>query len=383
MPYREINNIIDRTLRYMGYLSTLALIVFHSSPAFSFPITNGMITNANTNKTYDFFFAPAILLMALLSYIYKDQLTTKFDLKTIGLRLNQSHIIIIFTCAACSIASATAQFDIPVNISILIVLAISGLAIIKNNNPEKIINSVSTIAVFILINLKVLSSTGSLLSFLLANIFAALLILNFDKKISLPFAVIFTLKNFIFNENPISDLFHQAETFLSYESGFSKTSYSSNIFPNVGWLEEAMPNAIYDAFRLLSLHHVNISLQEAHSWIALTLLFVIYKALLRNNTAIAFGICLVFPIERLSLLLVTAISAVILANTERFRHIPYFIISISPLLFLSLSPSYSAIIILSYGLFFWTNNIKVNELTIGIIIALILSLILNKWILDY
>jgi hypothetical protein len=228
-------------------------------------------------------------------------------------------------------------------------------------------------------NFKIFCNGGGAISHLLATLATLALLIYTRPAFLVCWLAIVVVKRLDFGAFVIDDPFHRAEAFLSYAAGFAPGQHTWNIFPNVGWIEEALPNFVVDSISTVTQHTATITLQEAHTWLALALLYFVYRLLDERNALLSVLLALTFPTSRLSLLVVTAMGLAIVMR-PRIRLITYGTLAAAPLLMLGLSPSYSAILIFAWGLHFWQNQVETRAVAVSAVIAGLLLWATAPWL---
>ena len=218
------------------------------------------------------------------------------------------------------------------------------------------------------LNLKIFTTQGNLFILLLLNAAALFLILRQKIEFLLAVVSIIIFKKFDFGPYIVNDLFHSSEFVISYQRGLSALG-EWNVFPNIGYLEEAIPNFIVDAISTCTLGHLQISIQDAYSLCLIFLTGGMYYFLEKKWKGVAYALTMLMSIERLTLMLVVNLG--LLLSTLRSNYFTWAIIGLVPLLMLGLSPSYGAILIFSLALFFWKNTPAIKLLIPAVLISFV------------
>lgn len=121
--------------------------------------------------------------------------------------------------------------------------------------------------------------------------------------------LIFCFKDFNFGSYLVTDTFHNSEHFVA--SSFLKKDFFS-VFPNIGYLEELPPRLVLKFFGFLGQGSVALSLASARSIIVLITLAHIVYAVERKSTALALFTGFIFPVDRISFLIVMSASICIM-----------------------------------------------------------------------
>jgi hypothetical protein len=136
---------------------------------------------------------------------------------------------------------------------------------------------------------------------------------------------------------------------ISYQRGLNALG-EWHVFPNIGYLEEAIPNLIVDVFSTSTLGYVQLSIQDAYSLCLILLTGGMYFFLEKKWKGVAYALTTLFVAERLTLIL--AVNLGLLLSSLRNNRRTWFALGFAPLLLLGLSPPYGAILVLALTLFF-------------------------------
>ena len=329
-------------------------------------ITSGITTVQNISKFWHYAIPSLLFILAgLIQTIFFNK--DKFVSESVtnprllnGLPLGFSAAYILYVLGAYANISEA-------------VLSISSLAFaasltyvvvkIKNEVPATVQLCIALCA----LNLKIFTTQGNLFILILLNVVA--LVFIFQQKIEFLLAIvsIIIFKRFDFGPYIVNDLFHSSEFVISYQRGLNSFG-EWNVFPNIGYLEEAIPNLIVDAISKCTLGYFQISIQDAYSLCLIFLTGGMYYFLEKKWKGVAYALTMLMTIERLTLILVINIGLVL--STLRSNYFTWALIGVAPLIMLGLSPSYGAILVLSLALFFLKNKPPINLLIPSALIAL-------------
>ena len=199
------------------------------------------------------------------------------------------------------------------------------------------------------LNLKILTTQGNFPVLVLLNAIALLLVLKGKVDFLLAVVSIIIFKKFDFGPYLINDLFHSSEFVISYPRGLNSLG-EWHVFPNIGYLEEAIPNLIVDIFSASTMGYVQLSIQDAYSLCLIFLTGGMYFFLEKKWKGVAYALTALFVAERLTLILVVNLG--LFLSTLKNKYVTWIFLGFTPLLMLGLSPSYGAIFVLAMALFF-------------------------------
>lgn len=215
------------------------------------------------------------------------------------------------------------------------------------------------------LNLKIFSTQGNLFILVLLNIVALIFICQ--KKIEFILAVISIIIFKSLDFGPVGgDLFHSSELVISYQRGLNLDG-EWHVFPNIGYLEEVIPNLIVDVLFEFSRGYFQISIQEAYSLCLIFLTGGMYYFLEKKWKGIAYAFSMLMTVERLTLMLV--INLTLLISSLRSNLYTWATIGLMPLLMLGLSPAYGAILVFSLSLFFLNSKPSIWLLVPTVLVA--------------
>jgi hypothetical protein len=329
-------------------------------------ITSGITTIQNISKFWDYVI-PALLfiLVGLIQTIFfkkdkfaSDSLPNPRLLNTLPLGFSAAYILYVLGTNT-NISEAV--------LSILSLTFAAGITYFVVKINYKVPAAMQLCIALCALNLKIFTTQGNLFIFILLNLSA--LVIIFRKKIDFLLAIvsIIIFKRFDFGPYIVNDLFHSSEFVISYQRGLS-SSGEWNVFPNIGYLEEAIPNLIVDAISKCTLGNFQISIQDAYSLCLVFLTGGMYYFLEKKWKGVAYALTMLMTIERLTLMLVINLGLVL--STLRSNYFTWALIGVAPLIMLGLSPSYGAILVLSLALFFQKNKPQINLLIPSALIAL-------------
>lgn len=329
-------------------------------------ITSGITTVLNISKFWDYAIPALIFMMAGLmqtTFLHKDKFASNSVpnsrlLNSLPLSFSTAYILYVLG------ANANISEDI---LSILSLLFAACLAYIVVKTKYNIPAALQLCIALCALNLKIFTTQGNLLILVILNVVAFLIISQ--KKIDFLLAVvsIIIFKRFDFGPYIVNDLFHSSEFVVSYQRGVNSLG-EWNVFPNIGYLEEAIPNIIVDTVSKCTLGHFQISIQDAYSLCLIFLTGGMYYFLEKKWKGVAYALTMIMAIERLTLMLVINLGLVL--STLKSNYFTWALIGLAPLAMLGLSPSYGAILVLSLALFFQKNKPKINLLIPSVLIAL-------------
>jgi hypothetical protein len=313
-------------------------------------ITSGIITVQNISKFWDYAIPAALFMLAgVLHHIFfiKDTSASDSDSRLLkGLPLGFASAYIVYVVGACANISETA-----LSIAALSFVAILTYVVVKKK--FEVPNVVQLCIALCALNLKIFTTQGTLLVLVLLNAAALLLVFKQKRELLLAIVSIIIFKKFDFGPYIVNDLFHSSEFVVSYQRGLNMLG-EWQVFPNIGYLEEAIPNFIVDAFSRSTGGYLQISIQDAYSLCLIFLTGSMYYFLEKKWKGVAYALTMLMAVERLTLMLV--INMGLLLSTLRSTPLTWTVIGFAPLLMLGLSPSYGAIFVLSLALFFLKNK---------------------------
>lgn len=313
-------------------------------------ITSGIVTVQNISKFWDYVIPAALFMLAgVLHYIFFNKETSKPDTESQllkGLPLGFSCAYIVYVLGACANISEA-------ELSIASLVFAASLTYVVAKKIFEVPDVVQLAIALCALNLKILTTQGTLLVLVLLNALALLLI--FRKKMEVLFAIvsIIIFKKFDFGPYVINDLFHSSEFVVSYQRGLNALG-EWQVFPNIGYLEEAIPNFIVDFFSSFARGYFEISIQDAYSLCLIFLTGTMYYLLEKKWKGVAYALTMLMAVERLTLMLVINVGLVL--SILRSNYATWALVGFSPLLLLGLSPSYGSIVVLSLALFIHRNK---------------------------
>jgi hypothetical protein len=327
-------------------------------------ITSGIVTVQNINKFWDYAVPSALFMLAgVLHHVFLNKDTSKADAESPllkGLPLGLCAAYILYVAGACISVSET----------VLGMASLSFAAVLTYVMVKKKFEVPSVVQVCMALgalNLKILTTQGTLLILVLLNAIALLLLFKQKRELLLAIVSIILFKKFDFGPYIVNDLFHSSEFVLSYQRGLNMLG-EWQVFPNIGYLEEAIPNFIVDTLLSSTGGHVQLSIQDAYSLCLMLLTGGMYYFLEKKWKGVAYALTMLMVVERLTLMLV--INLGLLLSTLRSNHFTWVVVGFAPLLLLGLSPSYGAVFVLALALFFLKNKPEFKVLLPMALIAL-------------
>ena len=313
-------------------------------------ITSGIITVQNVNKFWDYAVPAALFMLAgVLHHVFLSKDTSQSDSESgllKGLPLGLSAAYMIYVVGACVNISET-------TLSMLSLSLAGVLTYVVGKRKFEVPSVVQMCMALCALNLKIFTTQGTVLMLVLLNAAALLLLFKQKKELLLAIVSIILFKKFDFGPYIVNDLFHSSEFVVSYQRGLNVFG-EWQVFPNIGYLEEAIPNFIVDGLLKATGGYFQISIQDAYSLCLIFLTGGMYYFLEKKWKGVAYALTLLMAVERLTLMLV--INLGLLLSTLRSNHFTWVVVGFAPLLLLGLSPSYGAIFILSLALFFLKNK---------------------------
>jgi hypothetical protein len=328
-------------------------------------ITSGFTTVQNISKFWDY--AIPALLFVLAGVIqpfvfHKNKLTQGSSarlLKGVSLGFCSAYILYVIG------ASANISESI-LSVSLLVVVAL--LAYVVQKVKLDVPLGLELCVVICALNLKIFTTQGGLFILVLLNFVAIVLFARGKIDFLSAIVSIVIFKKFDFGPYVVNDLFHSSEFMVSYQRGLDELG-RWQVFPNIGFLEEAIPNFIVDSVYACSLGSIQISIQDAYSLGLIFLTGGIYYFLEKKWKGVAYALTMLIAVERLTLMLVMYLG--LFLSTLKNHRIAWALIGFVPLLMLGLSPSYGAILIFSLALFFLKNKPNIKVLIPTVAIALV------------
>lgn len=311
-------------------------------------ITSGIVTVQNINKFWDYAIPSALFMLAgVLHHVFSNKGTSKDKddsgsglLKGLPLGLSAAYMIYV-------IGAGTSISETVLGMASLSFAAV--LAYVVAKKKFEVPSALQACVALGALNLKILTTQGTLLALVLLNGIALLLLLKQKRELLLAVVSIILFKKFDFGPYIVNDLFHSSEFVVSYQRGLNMLG-EWQVFPNIGYLEEAIPNFIVDALFRVTGGYFQISIQDAYSLCLVFLTGGMYYFLEKKWKGVAYALTMLMVVERLTLMLV--INLGLLLSNLRSNHFTWLLIGLAPLLMLGLSPSYGSIFVLSLALFF-------------------------------
>lgn len=330
-------------------------------------ITSGYTTVQNISKFWDYAIPALLFVLAGIGARFvvrknkfePEQTSASQILK--GLPLGFSFAYILYVLGASANIS-----EVALSLSSLAVAAV--IAYVVMRMKSEVVLPVQLCVALCALNLKIFTTQGNLFILLLLNFAACLLIYQkkFDFLVAIVSIIIF--KKFDFGPYVVKDLFHSSEFVISYQRGLNVLG-EWNVFPNIGYLEEAIPNFMVDAISACSLGVVQLSIQDAYSLCLIVLTGGMYYFLEKKWKGVAYALTMMLVIERLTLMLVVNLG--LMLSSLRSNYLTWTFIGLMPLLMLGLSPSYGAILVLSCALFFMQSKPSIKLLASTAFVAFI------------
>jgi hypothetical protein len=336
-------------------------------------ITSGITTVQNISKFWDYTI-PALLFMlaGLIQTIFlnKDKFVSDYApnprlLNALPLGFSAAYILYVLGANA-NISEAT--------LSISSLAFVAGLTYILVKTKYEVPIAMQLCIALCALNLKIFTTQGNLLIIVLLNVIALAFIIQQKINFLLAIVSIIIFKRFDFGPYIVNDLFHSSEFVISYQRGLNSLG-EWNVFPNIGYLEEAIPNSIVDAISKCTLGYLQISIQDAYSLCLIFLTGGMYYFLEKKWKGVAYALTMLMTVERLTLMLVINLGLVL--STLRSNYFTWVLIGVAPLIMLGLSPSYGAVLVLSLALFFQKNKPQINLLIPSALIALSCVILYN------
>lgn len=316
-------------------------------------ITSGVVTIQNISKFWDYAIPALLFILAgVLQYFFFSKKKEERDIKESSARLLKG-LPLGLTAAYCFYILGKSLNFPEIELSIFS-LALAGLVTyFVMNSKVEVSTGVQFGMALIALNLKILTTQGNLSILILLNAVALLLVLKGRVELLLAIVSIIIFKKFDFGPYLISDLFHSSEFITSYPRGLNSLG-EWNVFPNIGYLEEAIPNLIVDIFYASTLGYVQLSIQDAYSLGLIFLTGGMYYFLEKRWKGVAYALTTLFVAERLTLILVVNLG--LFLSSLRNSHLTWLALGFTPLLLVGLSPPYGAIFVLAVALFFLRNK---------------------------
>ncbi len=311
-------------------------------------VTSGFVTIQNISKFWDYaipallFLLAGVLVKAFLNKPIEKQTEEANSLLLIALPLG-------LTAAYCTYVMGVyfkfSEFQLSI-FSLALAVLVTYTVI---RSKMQVSTTVQLAMALLALNLKILTTQGNLSILVLLNAIALFLVLKGKMDFLLAVVSIIIFKKFDFGPYLINDLFHSSEFVISYQRGLNALG-EWHVFPNIGYLEEAIPNLIVDAFSTSTLGYVQLSIQDAYSLCLILLTGGMYFFLEKKWKGVAYALTTLFVAERLTLIL--AVNLGLLLSSLRNNRRTWVALGFAPLLLLGLSPPYGAILVLALALFF-------------------------------
>jgi hypothetical protein len=327
-------------------------------------ITSGITTLQNLSKFWDYAVPAGLFMLAgILHYVFLNKSKAALDSES---RLLKA-LPISFVCAYL-IYVVGAGLDIPETVLSIAALSLAALLIYAVIKQKFEVSDAGQLSMALLaLNLKIVTTQGTWLVLVVLNAVALLLIFRQKTEVLLAIVSIIILKKFDFGPYLVNDLFHSSEFVVSYQRGLNAMG-EWQVFPNIGYLEEAIPNFIVDALSTATQGQLQMSIQDAYSLCLIFLTGGMYYLLEKKWKGVAYALTMLMAVERLTLMLV--INFGLLLSTLKSNYVTWLVIGCVPLLLLGLSPSYGAIFVLSLALYFFKNKPSWRQLLAMAMIAL-------------
>jgi hypothetical protein len=338
----------------------------------------GFITLNNFSKTYDYFYAWALVIFALILNRYLLQ-NNKINSKKCILNFNifpinlTSEIFVNFTLLLFAFYDFFLIFKISAIQSLFLSSLLSYFTFKRILSFNKYRNFLVVSLAYFILFFKLISTTHNIFPILFILAICTLVLLLTTRKIFLILVLLLSAKNLPFGNFFISDVFHHAEHFVAGVSLFKSGFFS--IFPNIGYLEEVPSIALIKAIKIFTLNKVYISLLTARTLIFSMLLTFITVVIFEKSRIVANKYCelililllFIVPVDRISPLFAILYSLLALDYSSLDidsvkKKVTFLLLALLPFVLLSLSPIYFIFIIFAFILnikefkaFRWTN----------------------------
>ena len=295
-------------------------------------VTSGFVTIQNISKFWDYAIPALLFLLAgILIKVFLNKPIARKSEETdsrlmMGLPLG-------LTAAYCTYVLG-AFFKFPELQLGIFSLALAVLVtIVVMRSKMQVSTTVQLAMALLALNLKILTTQGNLSILVLLNAIALFLVLKDKVDLLLAVVSIIIFKKFDFGPYLINDLFHASEFVISYQRGLNALG-EWHVFPNIGYLEEAIPNLIVDVFSVSTLGYVQLSIQDAYSLCLILLTGGMYFFLEKKWKGVAYALTTLFVAERLTLILVVNLGLLLSSLKNNYR--TWVALGFAPLLMLGL-----------------------------------------------
>jgi hypothetical protein len=306
-------------------------------------VTSGYITLHNLSKFWDYSFLFVVLVLAVVAQIinkkYQVVTTKKFEAESIEIAIPLAIVLVYVTCV---IGLTYGISDLP----IFATSAALGIFIHQNRTKlsehQKLDESHTILALIALaaLNLKIATTGGNAIIYALMNMLFAIILYTKGIVYTLGLLSIILFKTIDFGQYIVNDLFHSAEFFVSTHNGLNEKNIW-NVFPNIGYLEDYIPNIIVRAFSVGQ--DAFLTPKDAYSIATVLSLLLVYDGVYRKSPRLALGLTFVLPAERMTLVLATGIA--VLVSRVKSAPTSWFLLGASlPFILIGLSPSYGVVI---------------------------------------
>lgn len=342
-------------------------------------VTSGFVTIQNISKFWDYAIPALLFLLAglLIKIFFNKSAVQKAEEADsqlmIGLPLG-------LTAAYCTyVLGAFINFP-EVQLSIVSLALAVLVTYIAMRSKTQVSTTVQVAMALFALNLKILTTQGNLFILVLLNSIALLLVLKDKVDVLLAVVSIIIFKKFDFGPYLINDLFHSSEFVISYQRGLNALG-EWHVFPNIGYLEEAIPNLIVDVFSASTMGYVQLSIQDAYSLCLILLTGGMYFFLEKRWKGVAYALTTLFVAERLTLILVVNLGLFLSLLKSNYR--TWIALGFTPLLMLGLSPPYGAIFVLATALFFLRERPDIKLLIPALLLMVACVALLNDTLIYF
>ena len=346
------------------------------------PVTSGITVIKNIHKNWDYMI-PFLLIILAIIYTYfryfkiqKNKTFIYIEAKKIN--LDGIAIGVITTYIVFLIGSLIKIPEIPLGIASLVLMPITARFFYKKKSDIQ--STTKILILLILLNIKIISNGANLFIIIFINLSAILLIIKGRDGFLFTFTSLLLFKKIEFGEYIANDLFHSAEFNISYQRGINSIG-EWVVFPNIGYLEELLPNLLIDSLTYLSNGNIRLSIMDSYNLITIYLIGSIYYILQKKWPGFAYALTILLAIDRITLLLAMNIGLII-TSMKKYNNAAI-IIGALPIIFLGLSPIYSAIIIFSISLYIIKSNPGLKFYIIILVLAILQVTLINETFIYY
>jgi len=342
-------------------------------------ITSGYLVINNIRSTSELtFLLLTILTSAFFLYVFKNnflpqsgKIDSKLTSEDILVYVIAFYLLNLLLSVEITDASSRLIFSLA---TILVLMCEPSFKVRINNYFQN--DLLKVIIIFLSVNLKFYVLNASVQSYLIVNLLFFSVYRFYGIKILAAAALVLLFRDWGFGLYVIHDPFHQSEHFVSALAGLVEGKFK--IFPNIGYWEELVPSLLIQFFTISGLE---FSLSDARALISILCVISLFLIVQNVNLFLAIVVSILIQTDRLGLLFVMVASVVYATSNKNFHK--YSILSLSPLLFIGVSPSYWSIFLMAVAIDFVKNGFNWKSLLYIVPIWFVGFFIFQVLVIDY